>query len=96
MSQLHLINQSPFASQSIQDALPLILKDDTVLLFNDGVYAALRDTPIKNALEETGAKLLMLDTDAQARGIQSEHINTVSMTVFVELSLSAKHVISWF
>lgn len=59
--------------------LGFITAEDVVLLMQDGVVAAVAQSPFLAALQKTGAQLYALDVDINARGLQ----NTLSTTVSV-------------
>ncbi|EFE52705.1 sulfur relay protein TusB/DsrH [Providencia rettgeri DSM 1131] len=56
-----------------------ITAEDVVLLMQDGVVAAVAQSPYLVALQKTGAQLYALDVDINARGLQ----NTLSTAVSV-------------
>lgn len=92
---LHIINQSPFTSDSLQRCLRTIRTNDHLLLIEDGVIAALKNSAFftKNILN-----YYALETDIIARGLQNK-INTdvklINYDQFVELTIQHHPILSW-
>jgi len=86
---LHTINKSPFESSTLQDCIRFISKDDVVLLFEDGVYAAHPGTNKSSLTEEIlkNNKVYALQADLKARGINAliEGVETADYDKFVDL-----------
>ncbi len=77
---LHTINKSPFETSDLESCMRFLGKDDVVLLFEDGVYAAASSTA-RSALVEMIIKcnkVYVLQADLKARGID-ELITGVEM-----------------
>jgi tRNA 2-thiouridine synthesizing protein B len=86
---LHTINK--IAAEHLSNGL--IGQDDIVVLIEDGLLLGLK--PPSNP----SSKIYAISADAQARGIQNklnEAITLISYSEFVELSLEADKVVSWF
>ena len=86
---LHTINKSPFESSTLQDCIRFIGDDDIVLLFEDGVYAAIdnsKKSDVINTILKTN-KVYALQADLKARGINSliDGIEIADYEKFVEL-----------
>lgn len=75
---LYTLATSPFKCD-FSAMLGLITTKDVVLLMQDGVVAAVAQSPFLIALQKTGAQLYALDADINARGLQ----NTLSTAVSV-------------
>jgi tRNA 2-thiouridine synthesizing protein B len=101
MSTLHTVNKSPFEKTSLATCLGHIGADSAVLLFEDGVYAALTQTSIeaqvKGALDS--AKVYVLGPDLQARGLSEGRIipgiSVVDYAGFVDLAAEHDKVQAW-
>jgi tRNA 2-thiouridine synthesizing protein B len=68
---LFTVNKSPFGTDHLQSALAFAPKGSPVLLYEDGVYAALEGTRtaelVKSALKDHG--IYALQADLEARGL---------------------------
>ena len=99
MSLLHTVNKSPFESNSFDICLGYAKEGSTVLLIEDGVYAATTGTSaadkIKNA---SGVTFAVLGPDLQARGLEgklADGIKVVDYEGFVNLAAENDSVQSW-
>ena len=99
MALLHTVNKSPFSSGSFDSCLGLAKSGSTVLLLEDGVYAATTGNSaaekIKNA---NGITFCVLGPDAQARGIEgklADGIKVVDYDGFVDLVAEHDTVQAW-
>lgn len=96
---LHTVNKSPYASDALESCLRVASQEDTVLLIEDGVYAALNGGKFTSLLRQSAATFLVLAADVAARGLEGalmDSIDTVNYTGFVRLTASHQHVISWY
>ncbi|WP_272691640.1 MULTISPECIES: sulfurtransferase complex subunit TusB [Providencia] len=75
---LYTLATSPFKCDFFT-MVGFITAEDVVLLMQDGVVAAVAQSPYLVALQKTGAQLYALDVDINARGLQ----NTLSTAVSV-------------
>ncbi len=99
MTLLHTVNKSPFESVSFDICLGYAKEGSTVLLIEDGVYAATTGTSaaekIKNA---SGITFAVLGPDLQARGLEgklADGIKVVDYEGFVNLVAENDSVQSW-
>jgi len=99
MTLLHTVNKSPFESNSFDICLGYAKEGSTVLLIEDGVYAATTGTSaadkIKNA---SGVTFAVLGPDLQARGLEgklADGIKVVDYEGFVNLAAECDSVQSW-
>jgi len=99
MTLLHTVNKSPFESNSLDICLGYAKEGSTVLLIEDGVYAATTGTSaagkIKNA---SGVTFAVLGPDLQARGLEgklADGIKVVDYEGFVNLAAECDSVQSW-
>lgn len=86
---LHTINKSPFDTHDLKDCTRFISDGDVILLLEDGVYAAEKDT-IKSELITNILKtntVYALSPDLKARGLSHliEGIKTADYGTFVDL-----------
>ena len=99
MAMLHTVNKSPFESNSFETCLGLAKSGSTVLLFEDGVYAATAGTSAADAISNAnGITFAVLDPDAQARGIDgklADGIKVVDYDGFVDLVAESDQVQAW-
>ncbi len=101
MSTLHTVNKSPFERNALESCLRLAAPGSAVLLFEDGVVGALRDTRVAPALEAAGQRLelYVLGPDLEARGLDRERliegIEVVDYAGFVDLSTTHDRVQAW-
>jgi len=101
MSTLHTVNKSPFEKTSLDRCLQYASAGSTVLLIEDGVYAALAGTTVepkvKTALDSV--KVCVLGPDLKARGFSEqrviEGISVVDYAGFVDLAAENAKVQAW-
>ena len=95
---LHIIHKSASQHASAKNALSMITALDTVIFIDDGIYNTLNNTDIAKRFIQTKATLLLIEEHAIVRGIAHIHSNVkkIDMLDFVQLSLTAKHNISWY
>ncbi|MBK1693261.1 sulfurtransferase complex subunit TusB [Chromatium weissei] len=101
MSILHTINKSPFERNSLESCLKFATEGAAVLLFEDGIYAALTGTSVEaqmNGALET-LKIHVLGPDLKARGFNEDRviagINIVDYADFVDLAAASDTVQAW-
>ena len=96
---LHIVNKSPFDTGSLASVLRVAKKDGgAVLLIEDGVYAAVKNSATEASLKAAGMPVYVLQPDADARGLQSklmEGVNMVDYGGFVDLVAGHDNVQSW-
>jgi tRNA 2-thiouridine synthesizing protein B len=99
MGLVHTVNKSPFESSTFDICLGYAKEGSTVLLIEDGVYAATTGTSaadkIKNA---SGVTFAVLGPDLQARGLEgklADGIKVVDYEGFVNLAAESDSVQSW-
>lgn len=101
MTTLHLVNKSPFERNAMQSCLEHALAGDGVILFEDGVYGAVKGSAIASLVESKAAsvKVYVLGADASARGIANgrliDGITIVDYPGFVDLVTGHKRAQSW-
>ncbi len=97
---LHTVNKSPFEHKTLETCLKFARQGSVVLLIEDGVYAATRDTAVSPLLEEALQRVsiyaLMPDVDARGmKGRTLDGIRLVDYEGFVDLVVEHNAVQSW-
>ncbi len=99
MALLHTVNKSPFESSTFNVCLGLAKKGSTVLLFEDGVYAATTGHSVAEKIKHaSGISFAVLGPDLQARGLEgklADGIKVVDYEGFVNLVAEHDSVQSW-
>ncbi|MEH6649815.1 MAG: sulfurtransferase complex subunit TusB [Motiliproteus sp.] len=96
---LHTVNSSPKNSHCLADCLRVITPPALLLLIEDGVYGA---TDANKALWQSLPKEVecyVLQADIDARGLAqliTPHFSPVDDSGFVELTIRATKVQSWY
>ena len=95
---LYMVNKSPLMFGNLKSVLRIAPAGEPILLYEDGVYAAARDTAaedlIKQALEQH--PVYALQADLEARGLTKlvDGIQVIDYEGFVEL-VEQHHVVPW-
>ena len=98
---LHTVNKSPFEKNSLESCLRLARQGHSVLLFEDGVYGALKGTRFEELVTEAlkSNSIYVLLPDLEARGMRSDNvidgIKTVDYAGFVDLAAKNTRVQAW-
>ena len=98
---LHTVNKSPFERNALDSCLRLALPGSAILLFEDGVYAALAGTTHAPKIEKVIGthEVYVLGPDLKARGIEETRIiggvKIVDYGGFVDLAVEKGTVNSW-
>ena len=97
---LHTINKSPYEKNSLEACLRVAAPGNAVLLIEDAVYAAASNGAWVDRLNSAmgDIKIYVLQPDAEARGIQDQVMDGVSMVDyngFVDLAAEHDKVQSW-
>jgi len=99
MAMLHTVNKSPFESNNFEICLEIAKRGATILLIEDGVYAATTGHHIAEKITSTsGISFAVLGPDLQARGLESklaDGIKVVDYEGFVNLVAEHGAVQSW-
>ena len=91
MALLHTVNKSPFEKRSLETCLRIAVEGSSVLLIEDGVYAAVNGTSLNGALVDASNRLkfYVLGPDLAARGLAEadvmDFIEVVDYDGFVDL-----------
>jgi tRNA 2-thiouridine synthesizing protein B len=95
MSTLHIINQSPFGSTSLEQCLSVCLDGDSILFTQDGVLVLQNQA----ALAALKVDYYVLTEDAQARGLEQALSKSGAKAAgyddFVKLVCSHKNSVTW-
>ncbi len=101
MTMLHTVNKSPFEKTSLDSCLRIAQAGSSILLLEDGVYAAMRGTAAEDKMTAAGNrhKIFVLGPDLKARGLAAENviegIEMVDYSGFVDLTVCHDNVQSW-
>ena len=101
MSVLHVINKSPYDRNSLDSCLRLAKSGNSVLLLEDGVYAALSKASSAEAVSKRMDDLTfyVLGADVSARGLDDkpliDGISVVDYGGFVDLVVEHEVAQSW-
>ncbi len=93
---LHIVNKSPFEKDSFTSCMGHVSAASTVILIEDGVYAAVKGSSVEGQL--SNAKVVALQSDVAARGIEGnlvEGVDLVDYAGFVDLVADSDGVQSW-
>ncbi len=93
---LHIVNKSPFEKDSFTSCMNHVSAESTVLLIEDGVYAALKGSSVEDQLSK--ANVVALQSDVAARGIEgnlADGISLVDYADFVDFVTNGDGVQSW-
>ncbi|MCE5181311.1 MAG: sulfurtransferase complex subunit TusB [Betaproteobacteria bacterium] len=97
---LHIVNKSPSERNAMSSCLRMAKKGSTILLIEDGVYAATKGSVVEKDLKAAMADMQVyaLWPDLEARGMQDtviDGIKQVDYAGFVDLVAENKNVQSW-
>ncbi|MEW6019681.1 MAG: sulfurtransferase complex subunit TusB [Pseudomonadota bacterium] len=86
---LHMINKSPFESSALDDCLKYAGKGSPILLYEDGIYAALAGSAMEEKMKGVMADrdVYVLKEDVALRGIERlmDGVKEVDYPGFVSL-----------
>ena len=99
-TMLHTVNKSPFGNGTLQTCLKFARQGSAVLLIEDGVYAAAKDTAVSRQMQAAlkSVQVYALKPDVEARGMQDrvmDGVRLVDYEGFVDLVAQHKAVQSW-
>ena len=100
MMILHTVNKSPLTHSGFTDCLNSCAQGSSIILIEDGVYAAVKQQETEHLLGlAPGVKLYALEADIIARGLADQLLETVTITNdsgFVKLVTEHDTVVSWY
>ena len=98
---LHTVNKSPFEKNSLETCLRLIEDNSSLLLIEDAVYGALKNTNIEEKITQaqSNIKLYVLGPDLKARGLDKNslitNIEIIDYKGFVKLVAENENIQNW-
>jgi tRNA 2-thiouridine synthesizing protein B len=101
VSTLHTVNKSPFEREALASCLRVAAAGSSVLLIEDGVYAAVRGTAFELEVRAAGSRLAfyVLQADLAARGMGEAPliagVERVDYGGFVDLAAAHDRVQAW-
>ena len=101
MSVLHIVNKSPFDRNSLDSCLRLAKAGSAILLIEDGIYAAQKNSAAADKLQQAlgNHPVYALAADLQARGVNTDNmidgISLVDYDGFVKLTTEYDKLQSW-
>ncbi|MEJ2405081.1 MAG: sulfurtransferase complex subunit TusB [Candidatus Thiodiazotropha sp.] len=100
MATLHTVNKSPFEKSSLESCLAHAKDGSAVLLYEDGIYGAVKGTSIADKVTAMGGvKFYVLGPDLKARGISEDKlldgVEVADYAKFVDLAATNDKVQAW-
>jgi tRNA 2-thiouridine synthesizing protein B len=98
---LHTVNKSPFEKNSLESCLRFARSGSAILLYEDGIYAALKGTRFESAITEAlkNHAIYVLTADVEARGMRVDNviagIKSTDYAGFVDLVTESNTVQAW-
>ena len=98
---LHTVNKSPFEKNSLETCLRLAEDNSSILLIEDGVYGALKNTTIETSIinAQKTNKFFVLGPDLKARGLDKtsliSNIEIIDYKEFVKLTVENDKIQNW-
>jgi len=96
---LHTVNKSPFQFRTLDSCLKIALPKSPILLYEDGVFAAMAGTQIEEKMKEVlkSNPVSAIQADLQARGITKvvDGVQVIDYSGFVDL-VEKNKVQAWF
>jgi tRNA 2-thiouridine synthesizing protein B len=96
---LHIVNRSPFSHSCLADCLRVCDERSSILLIEDGVYAALTNSEWLSRLLAQTNRVYVLDADVAARGLGEKiagAVSRVDYAGFVQLCCEHSSTHSWY
>tara|TARA_B100001029_G_C15012403_1_gene425076 strand:+ start:69 stop:371 length:303 start_codon:yes stop_codon:yes gene_type:complete len=98
---LHTVNKSPFEKNSLETCVRLAEDSSSILLLEDGVYGALKDSILEATISAATNKLkiYVLGPDLKARGLDKNslisNIEVIDYKEFVKLTVENDKIQNW-
>ena len=98
---LHTVNKSPFEKNSLETCVRLAEDSSSILLLEDGVYGALKDSILEAKISAATNKLkiYVLGPDLKARGLDKNslisNIEVIDYKEFVKLTVENDKIQNW-
>ena len=91
---LHTVNKSPLTSRTLGLCLRFAQKGEPILLYEDGVYAAMTGTAVESLVKDAMANnpFYALSADVKARGLDKiiDGIKIIDYAAWVDLTVEHK------
>lgn len=97
MTTLHTVNKSPLSDSCLKECLRVATAADSILLLEDGAYAA--DVHFSHLFNSIEATVFVLASDAKARGLNgriNNQITSIDDADFVDLVVNNTNSHSWY
>lgn len=101
MSILHTVNKSPHDRNSLESAIKHAIKGSAVLMIEDGIYGAIKNTTKSEMLTNSMSNIAfyVMGPDLKARGITNDklidNVKIVDYNGFVDLVAEHDATQSW-
>ena len=101
MAMLHTVNKSPYERNALDSCLRTAKKGGSILLLEDGIYAAMKGTMVEEKVAQAmnNLSVYVLGPDMKARGIHEgqviEGIKVVDYSGFVDLVTEHDNFQAW-
>ena len=98
---LHTVNKSPFEKNSLETCIRLATDKSSIILIEDGVYGALKNTSIEATIinAQKNCKIYVLGPDLKARGLDKNslipNIEIIDYNKFVRLAVKDDKIQNW-
>ena len=98
---LHTVNKSPFEKNSLETCLRLAEDNSSILLIEEGVYGALKNTSFESSIinAQKMNKFYVLGPDLKARGLDKSslisNIDIIDYKDFVKLTVENDKIQHW-
>ena len=98
---LHTVNKSPFEKNSLETCLRLAEDNSSILLIEDGVYGALKNTSFESTIisMQKASKFYALGPDLKARGLDKSslisNIEIIDYKEVVKLTVENDKIQNW-
>ena len=98
---LHTVNKSPFEKNSLETCIRLATNKSSIILIEDGVYGALKNTNIEATIidAQKNCKIYVLGPDLKARGLDKNslitNIEIIDYNKFVKLAAEDDKIQNW-
>lgn len=94
---LHTVKTSPFQTYALKNCLNLLSGEDTVLLIEDAVISCQSEHELYPQLKllANQGRLMVLEADLDARGLNNNLAERCSYSNFVNLVINHKSQMSW-
>lgn len=99
MAALHIVSKSPTANSALADCLRACDERAQILLIEDAVAAALRNSEWARRLHASGHVVCVLDADCDARGMRDRidaAFAVIDHAQFVQLCCEYTPIVSWY